>query len=305
VTPDDTELVADLHELSHRSLVAGRGGDRIESLSTQVEALAKERDAARICLASSENEPEGHNIFYWRNLYHTETARTASLRGKLDAERDLHTDTKAALAVERAHSGELDVRIAGLEVERDAARLGAADLIEQKNSLTAELRANAHMLAVQTDAARQADVESARERTAREQAEALMVQLQDDIDSDPAEQRAERFAAEASNLTLRLMKAEATVARLRALLVEAANVFRGVLTSPLPLTPGSRDSMVLWLAEVEAELAPAPPETETALPIQDCCCGHLVYHHHFPIDGQRGPCGVCACPRYVPAPGQE
>jgi hypothetical protein len=48
--------------------------------------------------------------------------------------------------------------------------------------------------------------------------------------------------------------------------------------------------------------APAPSGTETALPIQDCCCGHLVYHHHFPIDGQRGPCGVCACPRYVPAP---
>jgi hypothetical protein len=119
VTPDDTELVADLRELSHRSLVAGRGGDRIESLSTQVEALTAERPI----LKARENK-----------LYETE----------------------AALLAERAHSGEQDIRIAGLEVERDMARLGAANLIEQQNILRADL---------------------ARERTAREQAEAEVERL--------------------------------------------------------------------------------------------------------------------------------
>jgi hypothetical protein len=252
VTPDDTELVADLRELSHRSLVAGRGGDRLESLSTQVEELkaelaakdgewlsallAKEReqhghterelDAAN-CLLRAIAEVFGHKLLNGALVFMAEAAVK---------DRD---QFKAALAVERAHSGEQDVRIAGLEVERDAARVALAnvqaDLAAAKQENVKLAYANDQLYdgltAELTIAVRQGETWK---RVARE-----------------AEDRANQYGRETDVV-------EAIVARRGALLLEAANVFRGVLTSPLPLTPGSRDSMVLWLAEVEAELAPAP-----------------------------------------------
>jgi hypothetical protein len=79
----------------------------------------------------------------WHPALKSLSAQVEALTANLDVD-------ARVMATLRAHAGEQDVRIAGLEVERDMARLGAANLIEQQNILRADL---------------------ARERTAREQAE--------------------------------------------------------------------------------------------------------------------------------------
>jgi hypothetical protein len=159
-----------------------------DRLTQQVEALT-----ASLAAAKQKNEADGHNAFYWRNLYHTETARTASLRGKMDAERDLHAAALILLAHERDVIGNL--------VQRIEMALGYP---------SPDGGPQIHDQLV--DAISEQTLALARERTAREQA-------------------------------------EATVTRLRALVRGAYAIMQTHGFGP-------------WCDEADAELAPAPPETE-------------------------------------------